>query len=92
MGFWKLSYSCTKTEVRVVAGRGDLDVVKWLHENRKERSKEAMNAAAWCGKLEIFKWLYENRTDGNPAQALERARCYKRHNVVDYLSRIIANQ
>ena len=45
----------------VAAENGQLEVVKWLHENRTEGCTEkAMGWAAYNGHLEVVKWLYEN--------------------------------
>lgn len=43
-------------------GKGRLEVVKWLHENRKEGcTAKAMEAAVANGHLEVVKYLCENR-------------------------------
>ena len=40
-----------------------LNVVEWLHENRKEGcTQSAMNWAAMNGHLDVVKWLYKNQT------------------------------
>jgi len=43
------------------AENGHLEIVKWLHENRKEGCTDyAMDLAARRGHLEIVKWLEQN--------------------------------
>jgi hypothetical protein len=57
------------------AGQGHLDVVKWLHENRKEGcTGNAMNAAAGGDHFEVVKWLFLNRKEGDIENALCKAR------------------
>jgi hypothetical protein len=47
------------------AEKGYIDIVKYLHENRKEGcSANAMGRAAMFGHFDVVKWLYENRTEG----------------------------
>ena len=47
------------------ARQGHLEVVKWLHENRKEGCKKStMRYTMSLETLEVFKWLHKNRTDG----------------------------
>ena len=58
----------------MLLNRGDLDVVKWLHENRSEGcSIWAMDYAANNGHLEIVKFLHENRTEGCTTCAMDNA-------------------
>jgi len=53
------------------AKNGHLEVVKWLHENRKEGSTtKAMDFAAEYGHLEILKFLHENRKEGCTERAI----------------------
>jgi len=53
---------------------GNLEIVKWLHENRKANcSVYAMNNAAQNGHLEIVKWLHENRKEGCTKYAMDYA-------------------
>jgi hypothetical protein len=47
------------------ASRGNLDILKWLHQNKCLLASEAMGYATLCSKnpnkcLEIMKWLYKN--------------------------------
>jgi tRNA (Thr-GGU) A37 N-methylase len=44
---------------------GHLEVVKWLHANRREGcTVHAMDYAAQHGHLELVEWLHHNRTEG----------------------------
>ncbi|OWZ09032.1 hypothetical protein PHMEG_00018328 [Phytophthora megakarya] len=47
------------------ASRGHLELVKWFHENLKEKKKNeresAIDEAANGGHLEVMKWLHTNR-------------------------------
>src|SRR5436853_597171 len=53
---------------------GHLEVVKWLHQNRKEGCSEwAMDHAAEYGHLEVVKWLHQNRTEGCTIRAMNCA-------------------
>jgi hypothetical protein len=54
------------------AGHGHLEVVQWLHENRKEGcTTKAMDCAAGNVHLEVVQWLHENRTEGCSECAIE---------------------
>jgi len=56
------------------AYNGHIEVVKWLHENRKEScTTYAMAWAAANGHLEIIKWLHENRKEGCTTYAMNYA-------------------
>lgn len=49
---------------KCMAANGHLDIIKWLHENRKEGCVvEAMNGATINGHFEVVKWIYENRKE-----------------------------
>src|SRR3989304_1963442 len=53
-----------------LAENGNLDVIKWLHENRTEGcTKCAMDDAAENGYLKIVKFLHENRREGCTTKA-----------------------
>jgi hypothetical protein len=52
-----------------------LEVVKWLHEIRTERSTtRAMEIAAEKGYLDVVKFLHENRTEGCGTWAMDEQR------------------
>jgi hypothetical protein len=61
----------------VAALNGHLEVVQWLHENRKEGcTKIAMDGAAMCGHLEVVKYLHENGKVGcNEVTMVKVAEC-----------------
>jgi len=66
----KLSYY----HMNLAASNGHLEVVKWLHENRKEDcTTSAMDWAASDGHLEVVKWLHENRKEGCTTNAMDWA-------------------
>ena len=45
----------------LTASKGHIEIVKWLHENRKEGcTTRAMYWAERMGHLEIVKWLKDN--------------------------------
>ena len=41
--------------------QGDLNIMKWLHENGAQLDEETFHAAARLGSLENMKWLKENQ-------------------------------
>ena len=56
------------------ARHGHIDVVKWLHGNRREGfTTYAMDGAATNGHLDIVKWLHENRIEGCTTYAMDNA-------------------
>ena len=56
------------------AKNGHLEVVKWLHFNRKEGFNFCtMNLAAANGHLEVVKWLHLNRKEGCTFDAMNWA-------------------
>ena len=61
----KLQY--TEDAMENATRKGNLDVVKWLYENRIElRDFHAGEHAVECGHLEIVKWLDEVRNPYEP--------------------------
>ena len=47
-----------------LARKGDLEGIKWLHQNRKEGySSYAMNLAAENGHLNVIQWVHQNRKE-----------------------------
>ena len=54
--------SLNHSHMSYMAKKGNLKIIKWLHENKKGGSptRKAMNNAAKYGHLEIVKWLKEN--------------------------------
>src|SRR6476661_2624364 len=68
------------------AMNGHLNVIKWLHENKKEGcTTRAMDWAADHGHLEIVKWLHENRKEGCTTGAMDRAATNSHLEVVKWL-------
>ena len=64
----------TKNAMDWAAQNGYLEIVKWLHFNRKEGCTFfAMNWAAHYGHLEIVKWLHLNRKEGCSVFAIDSA-------------------
>ena len=56
------------------AAQGHLDMIKYLHRNRKEgTTAEAMDLAATCGHLDVVEWLHNNRTEGCTTRAMDGA-------------------
>jgi hypothetical protein len=56
---------CTTLAMDSAAEAGHLDVVKWLHENRREGcTTAAMDRAANYGHLDVVQWLNSNRSEG----------------------------
>ena len=58
----------------VAAEYGHLEIVQWLHFNRREGcSTEAMDRAAKHGYLEVVQWLHDNRDEGCSTKAMDGA-------------------
>ena len=69
------------------AANGHLEVVKWLHENRKEGcTTKAMDEAVAYGHLEVIKWLHENRSEGCTAEAINIATRNCHLELIDWLA------
>src|SRR5437016_230119 len=69
-----LFLSFTKYAMDFAASNGHLEVIKWLHQNRKEGcNDDAMDNAASNGHLDVVKWLHENRTEGCTTHAMDNA-------------------
>jgi hypothetical protein len=69
---------CTKGVMTWAAALGHLDVVIWLHENRKGYegegcTKRAMDGAAENGRLDVVIWLHENRGEECTGSAMDWA-------------------
>ena len=74
--FYRLNipYNHSYKHMDYAAFLGHIEVVKWLHYNRKEGcTKDAMDNAARRGHLEIVKWLHENRKEGCTTYAMDGA-------------------
>lgn len=64
----------TTTAMDVAASENHIEVVRWLHENRREGcTTNAMDYAAANGHLEILQWLHAHRSEGCTARAMDYA-------------------
>ncbi len=78
----------TKDAMNWVAERDHLDVVKWLHQNRKEGcTTNAMDLAANNGHLDVVKWLHRNRREGCTKAAMTGAAGNGHLEIVEWLHR-----
>jgi len=69
-----ISYNYSEKHLDYAASLGNLEVIKWLHENRQEGCTiNAMNWAAYNGYIEVVKWLHENRKEGCTIKAMDYA-------------------
>lgn len=59
-----LGYRCSDDIIDDIVGNGDIEMVKYLHEQNYSASKAAMDRAAAAGHLDIVKFLHENRKEG----------------------------
>jgi ankyrin repeat protein len=63
-----------------------LEIVEWLHKNRKEGCTTwAMDWAARNGHLEVVEFLHKNRNEGCTHYAMEWAAMNGNLEVVEYL-------
>ena len=70
----KIPFNNICDPMNYAARNGHLEIVKWLHENRKEGcTKDAMNMAAEKGHLKVIKWLHKNRQEGCTSDAMNLA-------------------
>ena len=76
----------TRHAINLAARNGHLEVVTWLHQNRKEGCTTwAMDFAAANGHLEVLKWLYQNRKEGCTEDAMEFAKENGHFEIVKWL-------
>ncbi len=68
-----------------LAKYGDLEGIKWLHENGEECTQDAMNWAAIRGHLEVVKFLHFNRKEGCSRDAMDKAAGNGHLDVVKFL-------
>jgi len=74
------------------ASNGNIEIVKWLHANRKEGcTTYAMNNAALEGHLEIVKWLHYNRKEGSTIFAIDCAASKSHIEIVKWLKENMKN-
>ncbi|KAG7390048.1 hypothetical protein PHYPSEUDO_009010 [Phytophthora pseudosyringae] len=77
---------CCQEAMDSAAEFGHLDVVQWLHANRKEGcTTDALDMAAYNGHLEIVQWLHENRKEGCTSNAIDFAAQHGHLKVVQWL-------
>lgn len=68
------------------AGKGHLEMVKWLHSQEAWCTNQAMNRAARNGHLEVVVWLHNNRSEGCSSDAMDYAASNGHFDVVKWLS------
>ena len=74
------------------ASNGHLEIIIWLHENRKaDCSPRAMDNAAAQGHIKIVKWLHENRKEGCTTNAMDWAASNGHIEIVKWLKENIKN-
>ena len=79
-------FKCSTDAMNQAAANGYLEVVRFLHEHRREGCTTlAMDDAATNGHLEVVQFLHENRTEGCTQQALNWAIGHGHLNVVRFL-------
>jgi hypothetical protein len=63
-------YDCTFNGMDYAAANGHLDVIIWLHRNRREGcTNAAMTKAAQNGHLKVINWLHSNTNGGCDSKA-----------------------
>ncbi|OQS03617.1 hypothetical protein THRCLA_04062 [Thraustotheca clavata] len=78
--------SCTKDAMDWAASAGHLDVVKYLHRNRREGcTTDAMDLAAKHGHLHVVEFLDRHRHEGATTKAMDEAAVHGHLHVVQYL-------
>uniref|UniRef100_A0AAV1T869 Ankyrin repeat-containing domain n=1 Tax=Peronospora matthiolae TaxID=2874970 RepID=A0AAV1T869_9STRA len=77
---------CCQEAMDSAAEFGHLDVVQWLHANRREGcTTDAMDMAACNGHLEIVQWLHEHRHEGCTSNAIDFAAQHGHVKVIKWL-------
>lgn len=68
------------------AAKGELELVKWLHENKTEGCiVKTMNMAAVNGHLDVLRFLNEHRHDGCRTKACDGASGLGKLNILKWL-------
>ncbi|CAK4081521.1 unnamed protein product [Aphanomyces euteiches] len=76
----------TSYVMNLAAARGFLNIVRFLHDNRKEGcTHQAMDNAAKNGHLDIVKFLHAHRTEGCTTDAMDDAASSGHLDVVQFL-------
>lgn len=66
--------TCSTAAIDLAAGNNYLQVVEWLHQNRKEGfTEQAVHLAAINGHLEMVQWLQEHRAHEFKAGTMDLA-------------------
>ncbi|EFA81847.1 hypothetical protein PPL_05079 [Heterostelium album PN500] len=78
---------CSYNEMDVAATNGNLEIVRFLHQNRSEGcSYNAFDGAAENGHLHVVQWLYANRTnEGFSVGTIDQVAMKGHHQVVEWL-------
>ncbi|KAG6574744.1 Ankyrin repeat protein [Phytophthora cinnamomi] len=77
---------CCQEAMDSAAEFGHLEVVQWLHHNRREGcTTDAMDMAACNGHLQVVKWLQSHRKEGCTANAMDFAAQHGHLKVVQWL-------
>jgi hypothetical protein len=86
----KKLYNPDKNTWNLAADNGNLEVVKFLHRNRKEGyTFMEMNLAARNGHLDMVKWFYINRKEKSIYWAMDLAAGKGQLEIVEYFKRVI---
>jgi hypothetical protein len=65
---------------------GNLEIVEWLHENKKEGcTSDTMDLASQNGHLKVVEFLHYNRTEGCTTWVMNYASDYGHLKVVEFL-------
>ncbi|EFA75323.1 hypothetical protein PPL_11399 [Heterostelium album PN500] len=77
---------CTQAAMNNAASTNNMEVLRWLHNNRSEGcSSKAMNEAAKNNNFDMLKWLNENRSEGCTNYAIENAIYHQNIEMIQYL-------
>ncbi|EFA79932.1 hypothetical protein PPL_06753 [Heterostelium album PN500] len=79
-------YEIDNTVMEYAAGNGQLEIIRFLHENTTAQcGSDAMDFAAEMGDLDVIKFLHINRTEGCSPEAMGSAIDNKHFEVVRFL-------
>lgn len=79
-------FKCTASTMDAAATGNPIDIVRWLHEYRREGcSFAAMNGAAARGHFGVVVWLHYNRWEGCTTGAMDGAASSGNLNIVRWL-------
>ncbi|ETV71988.1 hypothetical protein H257_12799 [Aphanomyces astaci] len=81
-------YACTTAAMDIAALRGALDIVRFLHEQRREGCTVlAMDFAASNGHLDVLEFLHSHRREGYSTMAMDMAIKRRHIHVVEFFLR-----